>query len=35
MVCDRCIKVLKNEIEAQEIELTEIENRIGAHTAQC
>jgi AraC-like DNA-binding protein len=25
MVCDRCIKVLKNEIEAQEIELTEIE----------
>lgn len=25
MVCDRCIKVLKNEIEAQEIVLTEIE----------
>ncbi|TXE17203.1 helix-turn-helix transcriptional regulator [Psychroflexus gondwanensis] len=24
MVCDRCIKVLKNEIEAQEIELQEI-----------
>ena len=25
MVCNRCIKVLKNEIEAQEIRLIEIE----------
>ena len=25
MVCDRCIKVLKNEIEAQEIKIKEIE----------